>query len=64
MATHMFTVKHADYERFMEESRKARVDFDNVKDSQDQRAIEAVLTKYETFIEEHYEPYASMRKFI
>jgi hypothetical protein len=35
MANHVFTVKFANYERFLEESRLARIDFDKVRNSQD-----------------------------
>jgi hypothetical protein len=47
MAMHFYTVKRVDYEQFLEESRKARIDFENIRNSKDAREIEALLAKYE-----------------
>ena len=62
MAMHFFTVKRVDYERFLEESRRARDDLEAIMDSNDDRHIAAIFHKYEQYIEENFEPYAALRK--
>lgn len=44
------------YDNFMEESRKAREDFDKIWNSEDEREVNAMLEKYELFIEKNFEP--------
>ena len=53
---HFWTCNNADYENYMEESWKVRQDFDKIWNSKDTVAIDAMLDKYEFFIEEHFEP--------
>lgn len=62
MALHIHAVKATNYDRFLEEARKAREDFEAIKNTDNQRHIEATLEKYENFIEYYYDPYASLRK--
>ena len=64
MAMNINTIKRANLDRFYEEQYKVRRDFDqifkNPNASQDQ--IEAMINKYELFIEENFEPYAAMHE--
>jgi hypothetical protein len=47
MAMHFYTVKRVNYELFLEESRKARLDFETIRNTKDAREVEALLAKYE-----------------
>ena len=53
---HYWTCGHNCYETYMAESWKARQDFDKIWNSTDPVEIDAMLQKYETFIEDHFEP--------
>jgi cobalamin biosynthesis Co2+ chelatase CbiK len=64
LATYVFTTRGRNYERFYEESRKVRDDFEALAASEDPLLFEATIDKYEMLIEELFEPDASLSKFL
>ena len=64
MATHVQTVKKVNFDRFHDEQYAARRDFDKIYKNPNatQKDIEAMLEKYEFFIQENFEPYAAMHE--
>ncbi len=63
LSQHIFTVKRCDMDRFYEEQYRVRRDFDKIfKPDADPKQIELMLEKYETYIENHFEPYYAMHE--
>ena len=60
----MFTTRGRNYDRFYEESRKVRDDFEALIASDDPLLFEATIDKYEMLIEELFEPDASLSKLL
>ena len=59
----MFTVKRCDFDRFYSETYRVRRDFDKIyRPDADPKEVEAMLEKYELYIEQHFEPYAAMHE--
>lgn len=56
----MFTVKRPNFDRFYDEQYKARKDFEKIINSSDEQEINAMLEKYELYIEDQFEQYAAM----
>ena len=59
-ATYFNTVRGKDYEKFIEETTKAREDFDALLNSDDPLYYDAMVEKYELLIESLFEPDASL----
>ena len=55
MLNTFFTVGSKDWDGMHEEMRLARMDFDKIWNTDDQLAIDAMIEKYELFLEEHYD---------
>ena len=64
MATHIHTIKRVNFDRFHEEQYTARRDFDKIFNNPNatDKEIDAMIAKYEHFIEENFEPYAAMHE--
>lgn len=61
MAAHINCTRGKNYERFFEESRKVREDFDNLLENEhDTILYETMVEKYELLIEQLFEPDASL----
>lgn len=56
LSLHYYSVRVCAYDTFLEESRKAREDFDKIWASNDDREVNTMLEKYELFIENNFEP--------
>ena len=63
MATHIHTIKRVNFDRFHDEQYAVRRDFDKIYSGKaSHEEIEAMLDKYEFFIQENFEPYAAMHE--
>ena len=62
MSMHVFSTKRPNFDRFYDEQYKVRRDFDKIYNSKDEKQIQWMLEKYELFIEQNFEPYASMHE--
>lgn len=61
-AQHVFTIRRSNFDRFYEEQYRVRRDFDKILSNQDAQEVEAMLEKYELYIEKFFEPYAAMHE--
>lgn len=50
-AKHIFTVKKINFDRFYDEQQQVREDFDQIYNSKNQEEVEAMIEKYELYIE-------------
>jgi hypothetical protein len=62
MAQHCFTIRRPNYDRFHDEQYRVRRDFDKILNSTDEQEVNAMLEKYELYIERAFEPYAAMHE--
>lgn len=62
MAQHMFTIRRPNFDRFFDEQYRVRRDFEKILNSSDDQEINAMLEKYELYIERHFEQYAAMHE--
>ena len=64
LANHVYTVKKVDFNRFHDEQYRIRRDFDKIYnlDNTSNKETEIMLEKYESYIEQHFEPYAAMHE--
>lgn len=62
LAQHVFTIRRPNFDRFYEEQYRVRRDFDKILNTKDQKEIEAMLEKYELYIEKFFEPYSAMHE--
>lgn len=56
LSTHFYVVKEPTYDLMLEEQRRAREDFEKIWNSTDDKEVNAMLEKYELFIEKNFEP--------
>jgi len=62
MAMHIHTIKRVNFDRFHDEQYLVRRDFDKIFSNPDSEEVQAMLDKYEYFIESNFEPYAAMHE--
>ena len=62
LAQHVFTIRRTNFDRFHDEQYRVRRDFEKILNSSDQQEINAMLEKYELYIERHFESYAAMHE--
>ena len=62
LAQHMFTIRRPNLDRFHDEQYRVRRDFDKMLSSSDDQEVNALLEKYELYIERFFEPYAAMHE--
>ncbi len=63
MAMHIHTIKRVNFDRFHDEQYAVRRDFDKIfENNASDEEIQAMLEKYEFFIEQNFEPYAAMHE--
>ena len=62
LAQHMFTIRRPNLDRFHDEQYKVRRDFYKMLSSTDDQEVNALLEKYELYIERYFEPYAAMHE--
>ncbi len=62
LAQHMFTIRRPNIDRFHDEQYRVRRDFDRMLSSTDDQEVNALLEKYELYIEKYFEPYAAMHE--
>ena len=59
---HIFNDNYINLDQFYADQQQVRADFESVINSKDETEIEAMLEKYELFIEEKFEPYAALHE--
>lgn len=62
LAQHVFTIRRPNIDRFHDEQYRVRRDFEAILNSKDDQAVNAMLDKYELYIERYFEPYAAMHE--
>ena len=64
MAQHIHTIKRVNFDRFHDEQYRVRRDFDQIfrNPNATNEQINAMLEKYELYIEHAFEPYAAMHE--
>ena len=61
---HIHTVKRVNFDRFHDEQYRVRRDFDQIFENPNasKTEVDAMISKYENFIEANFEPYAAMHE--
>ena len=62
LAQHMFTIRRPNIDRFHDEQYRVRRDFEKILNSNDDQEVNAMLEKYELYIEKYFEPYVAMHE--
>ena len=62
LAQHVFTIRRTNFDRFHDEQYRVRRDFDKILNSTDDQEVNAMIEKYELYIEKYFEPYSAMHE--